>query len=488
MSHNDLDVLVPLPSREPIGERPIYAPSSAPHFDNKPEPYTPPPYAPQLPNTQSAAQGARIDLSLMVAGALIVICVAAVIARGGNVGVLLPFFLPLQCLTALPIIWGACFMHHTTEPSSTILLADKDLPIYSVLIPLYKEANMVPQIYEMLKTLDYPPHKLDVLILLEDDDRETQNAAAALDWSYFCRVLIVPKSAPRTKPHACNYGLGFAKGQLLVIYDAEDRPDSQQLRAAASAFHRQPLPLACLQSPLHIISQDKKWLQRQFAFEYRVLFLFVLPLLTKARLAIPLGGTSNHFRIAVLRALNGWDAYNLTEDADLGYRLVAGGYTTQILPYATTENAPTNFKDWFRQRTRWLSGHIQTWHVHMRHPSANTQQMGGLNMAAMNIVLATRLMVGPVHCAFLFLLAYDYMKNGGFGFTLSFALFFTCIFYASLVVAALFLMRGHNIMMRLFLVATLPLYWILLTPPTLYACWRMLRRDYRWLKSNHQPY
>ncbi len=443
-----------------------------------------PPTAAQATAT-SAAQKARVHLSVMLAGFVIMGAASAFMLMAQNWGLVFYLLLPVQCLAGLPLILGAVRLARrgkVSRPEPT-LLKNAHLPCYSVLIPLYKEANMLAQISTMLAQLDYPHDKLDILILLEHDDHETQIAAWRMNWAPYCRFLIVPPSTPRTKPNACNYGLAEAKGDYLVIYDAEDKPHPLQLRAAASYFAATPLPVACLQAPL-TISDDAHWLRRHFAFEYHLLFKLVLPALTWARLAIPLGGTSNHFRIAPLRALRGWDAYNLTEDADLGYRLAQSGFRTHILPYATTENAPSDYRAWFYQRTRWLSGHIQTWHVHMSAPRQTARGMGLGNMLVMNIVLGTRLAIGPVHCLFVVWLLYMVFAGDRTApLAWSYApLFYSALFYASVLGAGL-MMR-----VRLSTLFSLPVYWLLITPPTLYACWRMARRDYRWLKSAHTPY
>jgi cellulose synthase/poly-beta-1,6-N-acetylglucosamine synthase-like glycosyltransferase len=194
-------------------------------------------------------------------------------------------------------------------------LADQaDVPIYTILCPLYREANVVPDLIAALDRLDYPKHALDIKILVEGDDVETLSTALAMAGASHIEVVIIPACAPRTKPKALNVGLARARGDYVVVYDAEDRPHPQQLRAALAAFEDGDERLACVQAPLSIDNASASWISRQFAAEYAIQFREVLPLLARLRLPLPLGGTSNHFRTDVLREVGGWDSFNVCED------------------------------------------------------------------------------------------------------------------------------------------------------------------------------
>ena len=198
-------------------------------------------------------------------------------------------------------------------------------------MPLYREANMLAGLTRALSRLDYPAAKLDIKLILETADAETIAAARALDPPGNVEILVVPDLHPRTKPKALNYALPLARGDYLVIYDAEDRPERDQLRKALAAFREGPPNLACLQAKLNLYNADDNWLTRQFTIEYCALFDGLLPALDRLRLPIPLGGTSNHFRLAALKWLMAWDPFNVTEDADLGTRLSRSGYRCQVL-------------------------------------------------------------------------------------------------------------------------------------------------------------
>jgi cellulose synthase/poly-beta-1,6-N-acetylglucosamine synthase-like glycosyltransferase len=215
-----------------------------------------------------------------------------------------------------------------------------------------------------------------VKLLLEEDDAETRRAADDMDLPPCFEVVVVPDIGPRGKPRACNRGLARAKGQLLVIYDAEDRPEPDQLRKAVCAFRRVDPQVICLQAKLNYFNRTHNLLTRWFTAEYSVWFDQLLPGMQSADVAIPLGGTSNHFLTAALVHLGGWDAHNVTEDADLGLRIFIRGWKTAVLDTTTFEEATSRYRNWIRQRSRWVKGYMQTWLFHMRHPFRLARAMG----------------------------------------------------------------------------------------------------------------
>ena len=245
-------------------------------------------------------------------------------------------------------------------------LGDEGLPVYTVLVPLYREAAIVGLVVESVKGIDYPEDKLDVILLLEEDDKETQEALAGAALPSCVRTLVVPEGRPKTKPRACDYGLEEAKGGYLVIYDAEDRPEPDQIRKAVAAFRRLPEKVICLQAKLNYYNPHQNWLTKWFTLEYTTWFDLFLPGLNRLKVPIPLGGTSNHFKTSALRKVGGWDPFNVAEDCDLGMRLHKAGFRARVLDSTTWEEANSRVGNWIRQRSRWVKGYIQTHLVHTR--------------------------------------------------------------------------------------------------------------------------
>lgn len=244
----------------------------------------------------------------------------------------------------------------------------REWPRYTILCPLYKEWQVLPQFITAMNRLDYPKNKLQVLLLLEEDDKETIRQIKEYEQSLpkFFEIIIVPHSYPKTKPKACNYGAKFTKGEYVVIYDAEDVPDPLQLKKAVLAFDQEDEKVICLQAKLNFYNPHQNLLTRLFTAEYSLWFDLVLTGMQSADVPIPLGGTSNHFKVAALRDLQLWDAFNVTEDADLGIRLIKKGYRTEMLDSVTLEEANSHFFNWIRQRSRWIKGYMQTYFVHTR--------------------------------------------------------------------------------------------------------------------------
>ncbi|PZQ45153.1 MAG: glycosyltransferase, partial [Phenylobacterium zucineum] len=245
-----------------------------------------------------------------------------------------------------------------------------NLPRYTVLVALFQEAEVAGQLIERLSQIDYPPDRLEGFLLLEADDHETRAAIDEVVLPDWLSVRLAPDGAPRTKPRALNVGLAAATGDLLTVYDAEDDPDPLQLREAAAAFAADgSQTLWAVQAPLRIrapLATSSAFLDRQFAIEYASLFEVTLPGLARLGLPFPLGGTSNHFRVAALRAIGGWDNHNVTEDADIGFRIWRAGGRLDVLTRPTYEPPPGDLEHWLPQRTRWLKGFMQTWGVHTR--------------------------------------------------------------------------------------------------------------------------
>jgi cellulose synthase/poly-beta-1,6-N-acetylglucosamine synthase-like glycosyltransferase len=264
-------------------------------------------------------------------------------------------------------------------------VADAELPLYTILVPLYREAHILPSLTRALLALDYPRDRLDIKLIVEEDDDETAGACMALDAPL--EVVRVPASLPRTKPKAVNFALPFARGEFLVIYDAEDRPEPDQLRKAVAAFRALPRDMACLQARLAFYNARESWLTSQAAADYHLWFGALLEGLARIRVPIPLGGTSNHFRAQVLKEIGAWDPFNVTEDADLGIRLAQHGRRVAMLDSTTHEETPAHFAVWLRQRSRWLKGYMQTWLVHGRNTRRLYARAGMRGVAAFHLFI-----------------------------------------------------------------------------------------------------
>ncbi len=253
---------------------------------------------------------------------------------------------------------------------------ETELPIYTILVPMYKEKEVIPQLIAHIDNIDYPKFKLDVRLLLEEDDQESYEVIKSMNLPPYYTTVIVPHSLPKTKPKACNYGLIRARGEYVVIYDAEDRPDPDQLKKVFLTFKGLPEEYICVQAKLNYFNSNQNILTKWFTQEYSMWFELLLPGVMKFDIPIPLGGTSNHFKMDYLKKIIAWDPYNVTEDADLGVRIFKDGYKTAVVDSRTWEEANSQMGNWLRQRSRWIKGYMQTWLVHMRKPVKLLKELG----------------------------------------------------------------------------------------------------------------
>lgn len=361
-----------------------------------------------------------------------------------------------------------------------------DLPIYTVLVPLFHEAQMVEQLMNGLNALRYPREKLDIILITEAVDPITTQAVAAALRPPF-RQVIVPKGTPQTKPRALNHALETSDAAFVTIYDAEDRPHPDQLLAAIAAFRARP-DWAAVQAPLDYFNHDDNWLTRQFALEYAALFHVWVPFLSRLGLPFPLGGTSNHMRRGPLNDVGGWDAFNVTEDADLSFRLAANGHKIGYIHPPTQEEAVSIYRDWKLQRARWIKGYIQTWDVHMASPLAPGGMQGCLRFLTLQLTLGLTLLsilfYTPVIVGLPFIAAVLWWVNV----PLDIGLTYSLTFLFSISVGGLIGIAGAHRAHKPSLIksaASMPLYWLLLFRPALRAFAELKDKRFHWHKTRH---
>ena len=332
----------------------------------------------------SAATGFPIWMRLAwfaVAVLVLAALVAAPFATILNLWLLcLPYFAATMLLRAY-LLFSA---ERTVETLPSI---PKKRPVVSILVPVYREADSLPALIQALGMLDYPKRALDIKILLEENDADTIMEARWLTAGTHISCLVVPTSEPRTKPKAMNFALPFARGEIVGIFDAEDAPESDQILKAVAALESSGDDVVCAQARLSHYNPDDNLLTRCVAMEYALWFDMLLKGLSRARLPVPLGGTSLYFKTEILREIGGWDPDNVTEDADLGLRLARAGKRAVVFDSTTHEEATDSALAWIRQRSRWIKGFMLTWAVHMRDPVRLARELGVVPMLAINVLL-----------------------------------------------------------------------------------------------------
>jgi len=370
-------------------------------------------------------------------------------------------------------------------------LTDIELPKYTVLVPVFREANIVAQLVANLGKIDYPVDKLEVLVLIEEEDHLTRDAFLGANPPPHMQIVTIPKGAPQTKPRACNVGLYFATGDYLVIYDAEDTPEPDQLKKAVVAFRRGGEKTVCIQASLNYFNAEENVLTRMFTLEYSYWFDYMLAGLDAADLPIPLGGTSNHFRTSALIELGGWDPYNVTEDADLGIRASALGYRVGVVNSTTMEEANTSIPNFVRQRSRWIKGYMQTTLVHARRPRQLIKEIGWRRFLSFALLIggtpATFLGVLPLYAVTLFTIFIPAEVLEQF-----FPVWLLWICLVNFVI-------GNSVMVYLSMMGPYkrgtfelilwaiinPIYWILHSVASYKGLWQLITKPHYWEKTEH---
>ncbi|MFG1796332.1 glycosyltransferase [Nocardia sp. NPDC049149] len=384
----------------------------------------------------------------------------------------------------------------TVEDARALALTDAELPPYTILVPAYGEPEVVGDLIGAMTALDYPKDRLQVLLLLEEDDTPTIEAARsagigsnpAVD---HVTIVLVPEAQPRTKPKACNYGLRQATGDIVTIYDAEDIPDPLQLRRVVAAFAELPPSVVCIQAKLAFHNGRQNLLTAWFTADYGLWFGFLLPGLMRSKAPIPLGGTSNHFKRDIVTDIGAWDPYNVTEDADLGVRIAVSGYSTAVIDSTTLEEANPDPINWIRQRSRWYKGYLQTWLVHTRRPIQLWRSIGTVSFIRFTLILAGTPIIACLNLVFWFItLSWILGQPAAIG-----QLFPAFVYFPSLI--AMILGNGATIYMNLLacrennrsdlLVAclTVPLYWLMMSIAAAKGCYQLVRNPSYWEKTFH---
>ena len=449
-----------------------------------------------IPADETAAETITRPQIVTVAAVVAAVALALVLQPIGTAVMLIA--VATMCYVAALVYRMAAFWLSLRHPE-IVRISDEEaraypeewLPVYTVLVPAYKEPTVIASLIARLSEMEYPADKLDIRLLLEEDDTQTIAAALATNPGPQFKVVRVPDSQPKTKPKACNYGLATATGDFVTIYDAEDRPDPLQLRKAVVAFDQLDDKVACLQAKLSYYNADQNMLTRWFTIEYGMWFSNLLPGLVSQRGPLPLGGTSNHFRNDVLRKVGGWDPYNVTEDADLGIRLARRGYETRVLDSTTLEEANSDVINWVKQRSRWYKGYMQTWLVHMRHPVALVKELGWPGFIGFNLFVAGTPLLSLINPIFWAMTALWFLIHP----PIVLQLFPAWLYYLSLavmVVGNVSLFYSWLVSARIagsrwlvFAALLIPVYWMLMSLAVIKAAVQLVTAPSFWEKTVH---
>ena len=403
----------------------------------------------------------------------------------------------LTYLYAIVVVYRIRLFRRSMLSNSLIDISDEDalaledLPVITVLIPAYKEPEVIARLLQDIGALDYPTSRLDVKLLIEEDDPETLAAIHAARPPRHFSVVLIPDGGPRTKPKAMNYALCLAEGEFVAVYDAEDRPEPLQLRRAVAAFRRSDPDVVCLQGRLAYYNSGHNLITKWFEAEYLAWFRFFLPGLAARHVPVPLGGTSNVMRRKELQEVGGWDPFNVTEDADLGIRFHRAGYRTGVLESTTLEEANSDFVNWAKQRSRWQKGYLQTWLVHMRDPVRLWRELGPSGFFNFNFFVGGTPLLALMNPVFWALTILWFVTES----TLIGDLFPPIIYFPALACWVI----GNAVVVYLGVISVqldgqpqlapaallAPLYWVMMSVAAYKAAWQLVHNPSLWEKTAH---
>jgi cellulose synthase/poly-beta-1,6-N-acetylglucosamine synthase-like glycosyltransferase len=359
------------------------------------------------------------------------------------------------------------------------------------LLPAYNEAAVIVKLVENLAQMDYPIDRHEVLLLVEEDDDATLRALRAARPPEHFKLVVIPPADPRTKPKALNYGLTLARGDIVSVYDVEDKPDILQLRRAAVALNRYGPEVGCVQAQLSYRNATQNIITRWFTIEYAMWFSFFLPGLVTLNAPIPLGGTSNHFRRSALRGLGGWDPFNVTEDCDLGIRMFREHYEIKVLESTTLEEANSDFVNWVKQRSRWYKGYLQTFLIHIRSPRVLRREIGFKGVGHLCAFVGATPLLAAVNPFFWVLTLVWFIAHPPF----LLEIFPAPVYYIGLLLWSFgnfllwyltVLTARHTRADGLVLAAMLvPIYWVMMSIAAVKAMWQLVVTPSFWEKTVH---
>ena len=408
---------------------------------------------------------------------------------------------PIKFFITLAGFWGES--NFKKIPSRTLSnLPSSSLPIYTILIPLKNEKEVAKKLIRNLKAIKYPLEKLDIKIILEVNDTETLAAIKKelnLSKNYTSDILVfdiikVPLGEISTKPRSLNFALQFARGTLSVIYDAEDQPDPNQLKKVFLTLLDKKLDTLCVQAKLNYYNSKQNILTKLFTMEYSFWFDALLPGLQRWKIPIPLGGTSNHFLTEALRKIGMWDPYNVTEDADLGWRLARLGYSTSMVNSYTLEEANSQTWNWIKQRTRWQKGFLMTLLVHIRTPKKMWRELGPWGFSSSVLLFTTNFFLPVINpLLWLFFLSWYIPKLLGINFIdFGFPDWLEIVGLINLIlgngiyilvhIAGIFKTKKYYLLPS---VIFIPFYWFLISFASYRAIWQIFKNPYSWEKTTH---
>ncbi len=240
----------------------------------------------------------------------------------------------------------------------------KEFPLVTILVPLKQENEVIHQTFSAISNLNYPSSSIQGIIIVESTDTLTKKSIETSIIPDGFEVMEIPTLPPFTKGRAIQRALLVAKGKYITIYDAESRPEPNQVIKAVEILEKEK-GKTCLQSIIRIENAKENEITSFFASEFWDWYDKRMVNLHKRGIPFGLGGNSFFLATETLKEVGGWDPFNVTEDAELTVRLIKNNVDIKLMNSITHEACPSTMKNWIKQRTRWSKGLLTTSIIHL---------------------------------------------------------------------------------------------------------------------------
>lgn len=234
----------------------------------------------------------------------------------------------------------------------------KAFPKVTVLIPCHNEEMVIENTLKAMVKLNYPKEQLEIIVINDNSSDRTGEIAGlfANKYSFVHVVKTEGEYAAKGKSSALNYGFKQSTGEIIVVYDADNTPESMAVQYLVMAMINDSNAGAIV-GKFRVINAKRNLLTRFINIE-TICFQWMAQAGRWFWFRITtIPGTNFAIRREILEKLNGWDVKALSEDTELTIRVYDLGYHIRFFPAAITwEQEPENWKVWWKQRTRWARG------------------------------------------------------------------------------------------------------------------------------------
>jgi len=230
-------------------------------------------------------------------------------------------------------------------------------PAVSILVPARDEEKVIRSLLSDLSTQTYTNWEA-IVVAHNCSDRTYEAAKATSDK----RVKVLNFRGDYGKPVALNYAIRHAKGEIVIVFDADSRIGSRFLEKLVPYFKKYDAVQSCIASS----NSNTNLLSRLVDLEWLAFTDLVERSLSGFGLFALLGGTGQAMKRSALEEIGYWDEKNLVEDYDLTLKLLRSGFrigfASDVRVY---DERPVTWTSFFKQRARWLRGNCQIIKKHL---------------------------------------------------------------------------------------------------------------------------